>query len=73
MCILLTFRLHHEVSEAPPPGPRVKQQLMAKQMTEEESQQAYLDSLFKHKQAEVDSDEDEQRIKQRDLDDDDDW
>lgn len=62
------------VSEAPPPPPRVKQQILAKQQSAEESQQAYLDSLFKHKQAEVDSDEDEQRVKERDAaDDDDDW
>jgi hypothetical protein len=47
---------------------------MAKQLSEEESRQAYLDSLFKHKQAEVDSDEDDQRVKERDAaDDDDDW
>ena len=62
------------VSEAPAPAPRTKQQVMRKQMTEEESQQQYLDSLFKNKQAEVDSDSDAERRRRRDeVDDDDDW
>lgn len=46
---------------------------MAKQLSEEESQQQYLDNLFKHKQAEVDSDEDDRRVRERDTADDDDW
>jgi hypothetical protein len=46
---------------------------MKKQMSEEENQKQYLDSLFKQKQDEVDSDEDDARLKKRDLADDDDW
>lgn len=42
-------------------------------MTEEESQKKYLDSLFLQKQDEVDSDEDDMRLKRRDQVDDDDW
>lgn len=46
---------------------------MKKQMTDEESQKQYLDSLFQQKQDEVDSDEDDMRLKRRDQLDDDDW
>ena len=46
---------------------------MKKQMTDEESQKQYLDTLFQQKQGEVDSDEDDLRLKRRDEVDDDDW
>lgn len=61
------------LSEAPPPAPRIKQQVAAKKLTEEQQQQQYLDDLFKSKQAEVDSDEDDLRVKKRDNIDEDDW
>lgn len=61
------------VSQAPPPPPKTKQAVMKKQMTDEESQKQYLDSLFQQKQDEVDSDEDDMRLKRRDQLDDDDW
>ena len=63
------------VSEAPPPTPKSKAKVFAKQLTKEDSEKAYLDSLFKNKQAEVDSDEDEERLRKRNAlaDVDDDW
>ena len=62
------------MSQAPPPTPKSKTQSYAKQLSKEDSEQQYLDSLFKNKQAEVDSDEDEERLRHRNaVADDDDW